>query len=93
MSPAALRVSNLPNHRSSAAATSLFISLFLLSPLFLQLSSGSGNPEADALAALHNSLIDPNGILQSWNSSSPCNWDRVTCNQEDIGKVTKMYGI
>ncbi|VFQ88845.1 unnamed protein product [Cuscuta campestris] len=93
MSPAALRVSNLPNHRSSAAAaTSLFISLFLLSPLFLQLSSGSGNPEVDALAALKNNLTDPDGYLQSWDPSLkyPCTWFHVTCTQVDIGNVTRI---
>ncbi|XP_022763752.1 BRASSINOSTEROID INSENSITIVE 1-associated receptor kinase 1-like isoform X2 [Durio zibethinus] len=44
----------------------------------------AGNAEGDALNALKANLIDPNNVLQSWDSTlvNPCTWFHVTCNSE-----------
>ncbi|KAK7319401.1 hypothetical protein RJT34_04122 [Clitoria ternatea] len=36
----------------------------------------------DALNALKTNLVDPNGVLESWDPTfdNPCNWFHVTCN-------------
>ncbi|KAL6503096.1 Protein kinase superfamily [Orobanche hederae] len=41
------------------------------------------NAEGEALAALRNSLSDPDNVLQSWNPTlvNPCTWFRITCDQ------------
>ncbi|VFQ88840.1 unnamed protein product [Cuscuta campestris] len=36
----------------------------------------------DSLKALSDNLVDPNNVLESWDSSlvNPCTWFHVTCN-------------
>ncbi|KAF7803693.1 BRASSINOSTEROID INSENSITIVE 1-associated receptor kinase 1 [Senna tora] len=46
--------------------------------------------EGDALAALKNSVTDPNNVLQSWDSTlvNPCTWFHVTCSPDN--SVTRV---
>ncbi|XWS54052.1 hypothetical protein CRYUN_Cryun10bG0055500 [Craigia yunnanensis] len=43
------------------------------------------NSEGDALNAWKTNLMDPNGILQSWDPTlvNPCTWYHVTCNLQN----------
>lgn len=61
--------------------------LILISSYFL---GASGNAEGDALNALKSSLLDPNGVLQSWDATlvNPCTWFHVTCNTDN--SVTRV---
>ncbi|XP_044487971.1 leucine-rich repeat protein 1-like [Mangifera indica] len=53
--------------------------------------------EADALSALKKALVDPNGILESWDErfTDPCTWFHVVCSRDN--KVIKLdlgdYGL
>uniref|UniRef100_A0A7N0VM90 non-specific serine/threonine protein kinase n=1 Tax=Kalanchoe fedtschenkoi TaxID=63787 RepID=A0A7N0VM90_KALFE len=49
----------------------------------------SGNAEGDALFALKSSVIDPNKVLQSWDSSlvNPCTWFHVSCTADRVTRV------
>ncbi|KAJ3695591.1 hypothetical protein LUZ60_000968 [Juncus effusus] len=44
----------------------------------------SSNDEVNALIAVKEKLNDPNRVLRSWtwNSSSPCSWFSITCNND-----------
>ncbi|GAB4838322.1 BRASSINOSTEROID INSENSITIVE 1-associated receptor kinase 1 [Ancistrocladus abbreviatus] len=57
------------------------ILLFLIAFLNYSLTA-YGNAEGDALSQLKNNLLDPNGVLQSWDPTlvNPCTWFHVTCN-------------
>ncbi|EFJ19606.1 hypothetical protein SELMODRAFT_58060, partial [Selaginella moellendorffii] len=45
-----------------------------------------GKYSGEALAAFKEALVDPNGVLDSWDPSlvNPCTWFRVTCNSDDF---------
>ncbi|XP_044490626.1 leucine-rich repeat protein 1-like [Mangifera indica] len=75
-------------------------SQFLVHFLFVfavAISTVKCNREADALSALKNALVDPKGVLQSWDATlgDPCSWFHVTCNGDS--KVTRLdlgnYGL
>ncbi|XP_028105162.1 leucine-rich repeat protein 1-like [Camellia sinensis] len=42
-----------------------------------------GNNEGDALVVFKLSLLDPNNVLHSWDSTiiNPCTWFHIICNQ------------
>ncbi|XP_047341051.1 BRASSINOSTEROID INSENSITIVE 1-associated receptor kinase 1-like [Impatiens glandulifera] len=67
---------------SSAISTSIFLCLIWL---FTRLCQVYGNAEGDALNALKSSMIDPNNVLQSWDSTlvNPCTWFHVTCTTDN----------
>ncbi|KAI4299066.1 hypothetical protein L6164_032559 [Bauhinia variegata] len=71
---------------------SFFISSFLLSAILLfdLVLKVSGNAEGDALNTLKSNLVDPNNVLQSWDSTlvNPCTWFHVTCNSDN--NVTRV---
>ncbi|XP_059434417.1 leucine-rich repeat protein 1-like [Corylus avellana] len=48
------------------------------------------NFEGDALYAWKTKLVDPNGVLQSWdpNLVNPCTWYHVTCDNDN--SVTRV---
>ncbi|KAL8222704.1 hypothetical protein R6Q57_020103 [Mikania cordata] len=52
---------------------------------FYNISSAYGNSEVDALIAFKKQLLDPNGVLQSWDRTlvNPCMWYHITCNIMD----------
>lgn len=63
---------------------------FCLILIFTSFCGASGNAEGDALNALRSNLLDPNGVLQSWDPTlvNPCTWFHVTCNNEN--SVTRV---
>ncbi|GMH13595.1 hypothetical protein Nepgr_015436 [Nepenthes gracilis] len=73
--------------KQSATSALLLPCLISLFNFFL---SVSGNAEGDALNTLKSNLIDPNGVLQSWDPTlvNPCTWFHVTCNSDN--SVTRV---
>ncbi|KAK9124935.1 hypothetical protein Scep_013781 [Stephania cephalantha] len=73
----------MASHAFSLALTLALTALVL--PLL-----ASANSDADALDALHHSLIDPDNVLQSWDPTlvNPCSWFHITCNQDN--RVTRV---
>ncbi|KAI4295745.1 hypothetical protein L6164_035757 [Bauhinia variegata] len=68
-----------------------FISLSVLFVLLqCPLPTLSTNSEGNALNALKIQLIDPNNVLQSWDSTlvNPCTWFHVTCDSNN--HVTRL---
>uniref|UniRef100_A0A7C9CRR9 Uncharacterized protein n=1 Tax=Opuntia streptacantha TaxID=393608 RepID=A0A7C9CRR9_OPUST len=63
---------------------------FCLILIFSHFCGASGNAEGDALNALRSNLFDPNGVLQSWDSTlvNPCKWFHVTCDSDN--SVTRV---
>ncbi|XP_062156343.1 leucine-rich repeat protein 1-like [Alnus glutinosa] len=49
------------------------------------------NSEGEALHAWKTKLVDPNGVLQSWDPTlvNPCTWYHVTCNGDN--SVTRVF--
>ncbi|XP_024521780.1 leucine-rich repeat protein 1 [Selaginella moellendorffii] len=68
--------------RRSVSAVRL-VTLVVVALLF---ENGKANREGEALAAFKEALVDPNGVLDSWDPSlvNPCTWFRVTCNSDDF---------
>ncbi|KAJ8429531.1 hypothetical protein Cgig2_025717 [Carnegiea gigantea] len=63
---------------------------FCLILIFTYFRGASGNAEGDALNALRSNLLDPNGVLQSWDPTlvNPCTWFHVTCSSDN--SVTRV---
>lgn len=63
---------------------------FCLILIFTYFRGASGNAEGDALNALRSNLLDPNGVLQSWDPTlvNPCTWFHVTCSNDNL--VTRV---
>lgn len=64
------------------SAFSPFLRLILAMAFVLRVSA---NGEGDALNAFKLSLVDPNNVLQSWNTilMNPCTWFHVTCDEKE----------
>ncbi|GAB2228368.1 hypothetical protein Droror1_Dr00010204 [Drosera rotundifolia] len=70
--------------RDSVSAVRVLACLILV--LFgHRISIVHGDAEGDALSSLKNALLDPNGVLQSWDHTlvNPCTWLHVTCNSDN----------
>ncbi|KAL9262329.1 BRASSINOSTEROID INSENSITIVE 1-associated receptor kinase 1-like protein [Drosera capensis] len=70
--------------RDSVSAARVLACLILV--LFgYRISIVRGDAEGDALSSLKNALLDPNGVLQSWDPTlvNPCTWFHVTCNSDN----------
>ncbi|XP_038887572.1 BRASSINOSTEROID INSENSITIVE 1-associated receptor kinase 1-like isoform X1 [Benincasa hispida] len=69
------------------SAFSPFLRLILAMGFVLRVSA---NGEGEALNALKSSLVDPNNVLQSWNTllMNPCTWFHVTCDEK--GSVIRV---
>ncbi|ONM04447.1 putative LRR receptor-like serine/threonine-protein kinase [Zea mays] len=50
------------------------------------LASEPLNPEVQALIAIRQGLVDPHGVLRSWDQDSvdPCSWAMITCSPQNL---------
>ncbi|CAN0871129.1 Leucine-rich repeat protein 1 [Linum grandiflorum] len=78
--------SQLTTSRAWTTAISVIVAVILL----LQVAKVKGNVDEDALSSLKNSLVDPQNVLESWDTSlvDPCTWFHVSCN--DDNRVTDV---
>ncbi|KAJ8429529.1 hypothetical protein Cgig2_025715 [Carnegiea gigantea] len=53
----------------------------------------SGNTEVKALYAFKLKLVDPNGILQTWDPTliNPCSWDHIECSTDNSAFLVELY--
>ncbi|KAJ8421045.1 hypothetical protein Cgig2_017535 [Carnegiea gigantea] len=61
----------------------LIVSYFLIA---------SGNTEVKALYAFKLNLVDPNGILQTWDPTliNPCSWDHIECRTDNSAFLVRL---
>ncbi|XP_020977879.1 protein NSP-INTERACTING KINASE 1-like isoform X2 [Arachis ipaensis] len=63
------------------------VAFFLFFSTATALLSPKGvNFEVQALMGLKNSLVDPHGVLDNWDSDAvdPCSWTMITCSAENL---------
>lgn len=83
------RVPPLRNPSSAKMVSAIWTPLTLI--LVLTYSHyASANSEGDILQAFKSNLVDPYGVMNSWNASmiNPCTWFHVTCNSDN--SVTRI---
>ncbi|XP_002445573.1 probable LRR receptor-like serine/threonine-protein kinase At2g23950 [Sorghum bicolor] len=67
-------------------AAAAVVLLFISSAPLVALASEPLNPEVQALIAIRQGLVDPHGVLRSWDQDSvdPCSWAMITCSAQNL---------